>query len=104
MSVNRVILIGRLGQDPELTKTQSGRSLTKFSIATDREFSKENVVDWHNITAWEKTAEVIVQHCKKGKEVCIWGRIEYNKHEGKTYTNITVDSFHFIGKKEANGA
>ncbi len=100
MSVNRVILIGRLGQTPELTQTQSGKSLTKFSIATDREFSKENVVDWHNITAWGKTAETIAGYCKKGKEVCVEGRIEYNKHEGKTYTNITVDSFHFIGKKD----
>lgn len=100
MSVNRLILVGRLGQQPELDHTQNGKTYTKFSIATQRQFTKEDITDWHNVTAWGKTAETIVNHCKKGQEIYVEGRIEYNKVGDKIYANVTADSFAFLGKKD----
>lgn len=100
MSVNRLILVGRLGQTPELGHTQHGKAYAKFSIATERQFTKEDITDWHSVTAWGKTAEVLAEHCKKGQEIYIEGRIEYNKVGDKTYANVTADSFSFLGKKD----
>ncbi len=102
MSVNRLILVGRLGQDPEQFHTQDGKPYAKFSIATDRQFTKDDITDWHSITAWGKTAETIVKHCRKGQEIYIEGRVEYNKVKDTIYTNITADNFRFVGKKDQN--
>jgi single-strand DNA-binding protein len=94
--------VGRLGQTPELDHTQNNVPYAKFSIATERQFTKEDITDWHNVTAWGKTAETIAQHLKKGQEIYLEGRIEYNKVGDKIYANVTADSFSFLGKKEAN--
>ena len=79
-SVNKVILVGRLGKDPELKYTPSGAPVAKFSLATDESFKdktgeKQNHTEWHNIVAWNKLAEICGEYLTKGKLVYIEGSI-----------------------------
>jgi len=81
MSVNKAILIGHLGKDPELKYTTNGRAVATFSLATnenwtDQSGQKQTKTTWHNIVAWGKQAEVINEYCRKGKQLYIEGRIE----------------------------
>ena len=73
-SVNKVILVGRLGKDPELKYTPSGAPVAKFSLATDESFKdktgeKQKRTEWHNIVAWNKLAEICGEYLTKGKLV-----------------------------------
>ena len=111
MSVNKAILIGRLGQDPELKDTKNGRQVCTFSVATDDGYKDSNgqKVDkttWHNIVAWAKVAEIMAQYLKKGQEVYIEGRIDnrsYDKDGVKMYrSEVVVDRFSFVGSKADN--
>jgi len=84
---NRVQLIGRLGQDPEVKTLESGKKVTNFTMATNETFkgvdgNKTEETTWHNIVAWNGLAEISSKYLKKGKEVCIEGRISY-----RTYTD-----------------
>jgi single-strand DNA-binding protein len=83
MQMNRVVLIGRLGKDPELRYTPSGTAIAKFTLATDRRKrnGEEQPPDWHRITAWSRLAEICSQHLMKGERVMIEGRIEYRSYE-----------------------
>lgn len=79
-TVNRVILIGRLGRDPEVKYTASGTPMAKFSLATDESFKnrsgeQQDHTEWHNIVAWNKLAEICGQYLTKGKLVYIEGTI-----------------------------
>lgn len=80
-TVNRVILIGRLGKDPELKYTPSGAPVAKFSLATDESFKDKSTgenqqrTEWHNIVAWNKLAEICGEYLTKGKLVFIEGSI-----------------------------
>ncbi len=81
MSVNRAILIGRLGKDPEVSYTQSGTAKCRFSLATsevyyDNNNVKQEKTDWHNIVVWGKQAESAGKYLAKGREVYIEGKIE----------------------------
>ncbi len=111
MSVNKVILIGRLGKDPELRYTPGGKPVASFSLATSDRWTgpdgekKESTV-WHNIVAWGKTAEVMKEYLRKGREVYIEGRIDNrswdDKEGNKRYTSeVVVQNFQFIGSKPA---
>jgi single-strand DNA-binding protein len=87
-SVNKVILIGNLGRDPETRFTNSGSSVTSFSIATKESFqdksgARQERTDWHNITVWGKQGEACAQYLKKGSSVYIEGRISYREYEAK---------------------
>ncbi len=107
MSVNKVILIGRLGKDPELKYTQSGRAVVNFSVATNERWKgqdgqKQESTTWHNIVAWGKQAEVIKEYLSKGREIYIEGRIDnrsYDDKEGnkKYISEVVVQNFQFIG-------
>lgn len=88
MSVNKVILIGRLGRDPEVRSTPSGTTVAKFSIATDEKFTdrsgeKQERTEWHNIVAWAKLAEICGQYLKKGKLVYIEGSLRTDSWDDK---------------------
>ena len=94
-SINRVILVGRLGRDPELRSTPQGKQVCNFSLATDRwigppaEGSERpaEATDWHKIVAWEKLAETCHRYLTKGQQICVEGRIQYRKWttpEGQT--------------------
>ncbi len=106
-SFNKVILIGRLGQDPEVRSTQSGKKLATFSIATT-DFGANAKTQWHNLVCWEKTAEIAEKYLKKGKEVCVEGRISYEEYEKdgvkKYTTKINVDQLQMLGTKDNNQA
>ena len=98
--MNKVILVGRLGQDPEHQTAQSGKTFCKFSIATNDGFGDNKKTNWHSCTAFGKVADIINQYAKKGNEIAVSGSLDYNKHEDKTYTNILVNDFTFIGGKK----
>ena len=87
-NVNKVILIGRLGADPELRYTTDGSSVATFNIATsetwkDKNGNKQERTEWHRIVAWRKLAEIAAEFLKKGKLVYIEGRIQSREFEGK---------------------
>ena len=103
--INRVILIGNLGKDPEIKTTPSGKKVANFSLATTRTVKGEKSTSWHNLVAWEKTAEIVEKWLKKGSKVFVEGRIEYrtwDKGDGtKGYmTDIVVESLQMLDKKE----
>lgn len=85
---NKVQLIGRVGQDPEILNLETGRKLAKFSIATNENYTntkgeKVEHTDWHNVVAWGKTAGIIEQFVNKGKEVAIEGKLTTRSWEDK---------------------
>lgn len=106
-SVNKVILIGHLGADPELRYTQGGQAVASMRLATseswtDRDGQKQERTEWHSITVWGKQAESCAQHLAKGRQVFIEGRLqsrEYEDREGVTRKvwEIQADRVTFIG-------
>jgi single-strand DNA-binding protein len=98
--LNKVMLIGNLGKDPELKYTNSGIAVATFSVATadswkDAEGNMQDRTEWHNIVAWRKLAEICGEYLKKGKKVYIEGKIQtrsYEKDGIKKYiTEIVAD-------------
>ena len=88
MSVNKVILIGRLGADPELRYTPSGRPVASFRVATneywvDANGVKQELTEWHRIVAWGKLAEFCGQYLSKGKQVYIEGKLRTRSWEDR---------------------
>jgi single-strand DNA-binding protein len=86
--INKVILIGRLGKDPEIRSTPSGQTVTRFSLATDEKFTdrngeKQERTEWHNIVAWGKLGEICGQFLRKGRLVYIDGSIRTDSWEDK---------------------
>jgi single-strand DNA-binding protein len=107
-SVNKVILVGHLGKDPEVKYTPSGTAVAKFSIATnerykDKEGNWQDRTEWHNIVAWQRTAEIAGEYLKKGRQVYIEGRLrtdsweDKNTHEKKYRTEIVVEDMVLLG-------
>ena len=99
-SLNKVMLIGHLGKDPELKYTPSGVAVATFSIATseqwkDQDGNQQEKTEWHNIVAWRKLAEIVGEYLKKGKKVYIEGKLQtrtYEKDGVKRYvTEIVAD-------------
>ncbi|HMC22101.1 MAG TPA: single-stranded DNA-binding protein, partial [Thermoanaerobaculia bacterium] len=87
-SVNKVILVGRLGKDPEIRSIPSGTTVAKFSLATDDRYTdksgeKQERTEWHNIVAWGKLAEICGQYLRKGKLVYIEGSIRTDSWDDK---------------------
>lgn len=113
MSVNRVILVGRLGRDPETRYTSSGQAVANFSVATDESYKDRNGerqkrTEWHKIVVWGKQAEIAQQYLKKGSLVFIEGRIqsrEWQDKEGQKRTSfeIVANNFRMLGGR-AEGA
>lgn len=107
---NRVLLIGNLGNAPEVKNTESGKKLAKFSVATNEVYNnsqgeKVKETQWHNLVAWGKTAEIAEKHLQKGTEVAIEGKLitrNYNDKEGnkKYVTEIMVHELMTFGGKE----
>lgn len=110
MSVNKVILVGRLGKDPELRYTPSGTAVVTFSMATtenykDRDGNRQEKTEWHNIVAWRQLAEICGKFLHKGKQVYIEGKIQnrsYDDRDGnKRYiTEIVADQMQMLGSRE----
>ena len=88
MNLNNVQLIGRVAKEPELKTTQSGQSVTSFSLATNREWkdkqgNKISKTDWHSLVFWGKLAEIVTKYVVKGQELFVSGRLEYREYENK---------------------
>ena len=108
-SVNKVILVGRLGKDPELSYLPSGQSVAKFSLATDRSYKDKTgelkkETDWHNIVAWGKTGEICAKYLVKGRQVYVEGRIQNRTWEArdgkKRYnTDIVAENVVLLGSR-----
>lgn len=105
--MNVVILMGRLTADPELRTTNNGVSVTSFSIAVDREYTKEKQTDFINCVAWRNNAEFISKYFTKGQMIALRGSLQQNNYTDKdgnkrTSYNVVVDSANFCGGKEKN--
>ncbi len=111
--VNKVILIGNLGSDPEVRQTPSGTSVTTFSIATnetwnDREGNRQEHTEWHRIVAWGKLAEICGEYLSKGRQVYIEGRLRTRTWEDKQgqqqrTTEIKADDMQMLGSRDSSG-
>ena len=105
---NKVQLIGNLGNDPEIINLESGKTLAKFSIATNESYKNaqgEKVTDtqWHNIVAWGKTAQIVEKFVTKGKEVAIEGKLTTRAWEDKDgvkryTTEVVCNELLMLGK------
>ena len=106
-SVNKAIIIGNLGRDPEVRYTQSGQAVASFTVATTetwtgRESDRQERTDWHNIVVWGKQAETCGQYLSKGRQVYIEGSIRPRSYEdrdgNKRYiTEIVAQRVQFLG-------
>ena len=86
--INKVILVGRLGKDPEIRSTPGGNTVAKFTVATDEKFTdrsgeKQERTEWHNIAAWGKLGEICGQYLRKGKLVYIEGSLRTDSWDDK---------------------
>ena len=114
-SVNKVILIGTLGKDPELKYTPQGTAVTKFSMATNESFKDKQSgewkerTDWHNIVCWQRTAEVAAEYLKKGRKVYIEGRLSTRSWDDKEtgqkkyMTEVVANDLVLLGGKSEGG-
>lgn len=112
MSVNKVMVLGRLGKDPELKHTPSGQAVCNFSIATSEKYKKkdgsqEEKTEWHNIVVWGKLAEICNQYLKKGSQAFVEGKLStrsWEKDGVKRYSTETIaNNVQFIGGKNDSG-
>ena len=110
LSVNKVILLGRVGSDPEVKFMPSGNAVVNLSIATNRKFknqdsgSYEDKTEWHRVVFFNKPAETIGQYVKKGQQLYVEGRLQTRKWQDKDgiekfSTDIISDNFTFVGSK-----
>ncbi|TXK37255.1 single-stranded DNA-binding protein [Pontibacter qinzhouensis] len=112
-SVNKVILIGNLGKDPEVRHLEGGVAVARFPIATSESFkdktgAKQERTEWHNIVLWRGLAEVAEKYLRKGQSVFIEGRIRSNNYQDKDgiqrySTEIVADNMTMLGGKSDGG-
>lgn len=112
-SVNKVILIGRLGRDPELKYTASGTAYCRFSLATDDAWTdrssgeRQERTEWHNVIAWDKLAEICGQYLAKGRLVYIEGSIQsrqWEDQDGNKRTSFDIRARDMVMLSSAAGA
>ncbi len=106
---NRVQLIGRLGQDPEMKTFDNGKKKVTFSIATSESYrnsegEKIESTEWHNIVAWGKVAEIAAEYLKKGGEVAVEGKLTHRVYEPKEgekkyFTEVNIHELLMLGGK-----
>ena len=94
--INQVILMGRLTRDPETRTTPSGKTVTSFSLAVDRQ-GQDDQADFFDVTAWEKTGELVAQYLSKGRRCLVQGRLRQDswddKESGKKRSKVEVVAF-----------
>lgn len=114
MSVNKVILVGRLGRDPETRYTGSGQAVANFTLATDSTYKdrageRQKRTEWHRIVAWGKLAEICQQYLKKGSQIYIEGRLQTREWEDKSgqkrsTTEIVASDMRMLGSRADSAA
>ncbi len=112
-SLNKVMLIGNVGADPEIRTTPSGTKLAKVSLATNRSFrdrsgQTQEKTEWHRLTFWDRLADLIEQYVHKGDRLYVEGRIEYSQTEDdqgvtKFWTDIVVNEMVMLGSGGPGG-
>jgi single-strand DNA-binding protein len=113
-SVNKVILVGHLGKDPEVKYTPQGTAVAKFSVATnwrskDKEGQWQDHTEWHNVVLWERLAEVAGEYLKKGRQVYIEGRLQTRSWDDKQtgqkkyMTEIVANDLVLLGGRGEGG-
>src|SRR5262245_46948394 len=112
-SLNKVMLIGNVGNDPEIRTTAGGTKLAKFSLATNRIFTDRNQqrqekTEWHRITAWERLADLIEQYVHKGDRLYVEGSIEYSQTDDENgkpryFTDIIAREMVMLGGAPGQG-
>lgn len=113
--VNKAILIGNLGRDPELRYTQNGQAVVNFTLATSENWTdrktgqKQERTEWHRIVAWGRTGELCAEYLSKGRMVYIEGRIQTREWEDKQgakrwTTEINAQTVQFLGEPRGAGA
>lgn len=112
-SVNKVILIGNLGSDPELKYTPSGAAVTNFNVATnevwnDKDGNKQERTEWHRVVLWRKLAEIAGEYLKKGSKVYLEGRLQTRSWEDKDgvkryTTEVVADNMTMLDAKSEDG-
>jgi single-strand DNA-binding protein len=108
-SVNRVILVGNAGSDPDVRETGSGLTVAHLSLATNRVFSQngqtQQKTDWHRLTFWTKAAETVEQYVRKGSRLYVEGRLEYGSYErdgvSVPTTDVVVQDFVFLDRRDS---
>lgn len=114
-SINKVILVGRLGKDPEIRAMSNGKSVANLSVATSRQWKNQNgekqeETEWSNIVAYDKLADIIGQYLRKGSQVYLEGRLQtrrWTDKEGKDRytTEIIASEMRMLdGKKDSGGS
>ena len=111
--LNKVVLIGFLGGDPEIKYTPQGTAIANFSVATseswkDKDGKQQDRTEWHRIVAWQKLAEIIGEYAKKGQQVFVEGKLQtrsWEKDGQKHYaTEIVAQTFQILGRKSEGGS
>lgn len=113
--LNKVMLIGRLGSDPELRYTPDGTAVANFSIATSEEWKDKNTgekkerTEWHRVVAWRRLGEICGEYLAKGKQIYVEGRIQTRSWEDKDgnkryTTEIVASDIQFLGIKDSNNS
>ena len=106
-SLNKVMLIGNVGNDPEIRSTSSGNRMAKVSLATSRRWTDDSgqqkeKTEWHRLTFWGRVVDIVERYVKKGDPLYIEGRIEYSQTEGeggtRYWTNINVREMVMLGR------
>jgi single-strand DNA-binding protein len=111
--VNKVLLVGNLGRDPEVRSTPSGQPVATFTLATNRRWKDKNgqrqeQTEWHNIVVWGRLAEVAGQYLTKGKQIFVEGRLQTRSWEDRQTgekrfrTEIVADNFQMLGARGAS--
>jgi single-strand DNA-binding protein len=106
--MNKQLLIGNLGKDPEVKATQNGKKVATFSLATSEKRGGEEQTTWHNLVLWEKLADLAEQYLKKGSKIYAEGRTvhrSYQDKDGQTkyITEVVVSEMKFLGGNKAEG-
>ncbi len=112
--VNKVILIGNLGRDPEVRSTPSGQTVASFSLATnrkwrDRDGNRQEQTEWHSVVCWGRQAEVAGQYLTRGKKIYVEGRLQTSSWEDrqsgekKYRTEIICENFQMLGGRDSGG-
>ncbi len=104
-SLNKVIVIGNVGNDPEMRFVPSGKPVTSFSVATNEKYGDNDHTEWFNIITWDKLAETCNQYLKKGQQVFVEGRLQTRSWEDKEgvkhdKTEVIANKVLFLGQRK----
>lgn len=110
--INKVTLIGNLGQDPEIRRLENGAVVAKFSVATNENWKDRNgewqtQTEWHSVVAWRNLAESVERNFKKGKQVYVEGKLTHRKWQDKEgndryTTEVVANTLRLLGRKDEN--